>query len=609
MRPESDLKAFYLFRILVLGAIARIVMATGCVEGDLNEEPDLVAFDDVAVVPDSQEAAPEEPPVLDLSPRWLPESLVPFRLPLEALGERHRPSPWPSRPEAISAVLESSNWDAVRPSVLALYKALGYRPVFLGSVEGRREALRLFAWLVASTELGIDPMHSGALRLLELTDGACKVRPAHKLGDVAHDELLQRMVQASTPSSLLLGCEAEWVPPDRELEVDVRLVAGYFVTWQSLLPRGEQIPIRWEGPQRVLPSLLELLPSDQLFWWKVAALRRFTHPALAWSTDTQGKWGRLKPGQNGPRVEELHRRLYEQGYLPQLPTGRSLRLYSTNTSAAVRAFRTAHGLPAKDQVDDAMVALLSLSREQHAGFVWLSLHETLRVGRHADGDYLEANLADGRLWWVQEGHPEALYRLATGAPLREGGGLTPTGHSQVVSVTFHPVWYPTFSQWKRQILPKTKRDKNYLANRGFEKRGNRWVQLPGPANHLGLALLSLAEENGLALHGTPDGKVFEQATRTVTSGEIWVEGVEDLAQRLVARAAPSESTSRPEAEDASATRSVALAAPIPLYVVYDRVRVAPDGQVSLVQDPYRMASTPDKGALKGLRLMLRRVTP
>ncbi len=606
LRPHS--KGFWVFRILVLGGIARIVLATGCIGVDPGQEADLLEESDGIVVADTTTTLAPPQLVVDLSARWLPESLVPFRLPLESSGQRHLPSPWPTRPEVIESVLSKPNWEGVRPSVVALYKAVGFKPVFLGSPAGRKQALALYAWLVASAELGMDPNQLGVIRLLEMTGDVCKVEAAGQLGSVAHDPTLQLFVPTASPSAFVLKCADQWVTPERELDLDVRLVAGFFVAWQHLAVPGQQSPIRWEGPDSALKTLLEMLPKDALFWRRVAALRAWTHPALAWSSDTKGKWVPLKPGVAGPRVEELNRRLFEMGYLAAMPTGRAARTFAAQTVAAVRSFRESHGLAAKDGVDASMVELLALGRERRALLVWDSLNRSLGRGEWHFPAYVMANLADQRLWWVEQGNPEATYRIAVG---KAETGRKPSELEWMATVTgivLNPEWYPTYTEWKRDILPQTKKNRSYLGQHGFEKRGNRWVQLSGERNVLGKAALSFTEQTASAVHGAPVGEPFDRAVRNYTSGDIRVDGLEELAVRWrQSGRIPGESD--PTALLESGTpRALALSEGIPFFAAFDRIRIDTQQRVAVTADPDK-GGLPQKQAVKGFRALLRRVGP
>lgn len=607
MQLHPSTRGFWLFRVLVIGGIARIVLATGCIGVEPGQESDAIEEPDGVVVADVAET-PAEIPVIDLSARWLPESLVPFRLPLEATGQRHLPSPWPTRPQVVEALLGKPNWDGVRASVVGLYRAFGYKPIFMANPAARKEALELFAWLVASGELGLDPSQLGVGRLLELTGDSCRVEAGRQLGSVAHDPTLQVFEPTATPSALVLRCNESWVAAERELELDVRLVAGFFMAWGQLADSSAQGALVWDGPGSALRILLSHLPKDGYYWKRVAAFRRWTHPALAWSTDQKGKWVPLKSGVAGPRVEELNRRLQEMGFLDVLPAGREVRTYGSKTQAAVRAFRQAHGLAAKDVVDAQVVELLSLTREKRALLVWYSLNLSLARGEIHAGSYLWANLADQSLWWVHQGQLHSGYRMAAGRVLKGGGGGTEEFAVGVASAMLNPEWWPSYAQWKREIAPLAKKDRRYLENKGFEKRGNRWVQRAGPENRFGPVVLTFGQEVPHQVHGSAAAAEFSKAQRLSTSGDLHVEGLERLVETWVEQGVTEGKVDVASVLETGNGVEVSLKERVALFVVYDRIRLDTGGGVVVAGDPYGKGM-PGKAVTKGIKGLLRRVTP
>jgi len=604
MQSINAVGSRWLFKMLVVGAIVRIVVATGCTDGDREQGEDMLQLEADVTSSEEQAVAAED----DSAPVWTSESLVRFRLPLEAANSRQRPSPWPTSPEVIASVLEHETWDQLRPVVVQLYRSLGFRPIFTGSEQSRRQGLELLKWLTASSELGLDPASLGIPRLVEMLSPGCKVEGAAVFGGVPHDSLLSNWSRATPPSALELVCNADWIAPDRELDIDIRITAAALAALGALQGSGGSGSFRWEGPDGLLPAILTMLPRDELYWSRVAALRRLTHPALAWKSDKVDRWSRLKPGVAGPRVEELHVKLFEMGYLATLPTGRAARVYGPETGEAVARFRSAHGLPPGDQVDGAAQEILQLKREQMAMLVWQSLNRSIAMNEHGEQSYLLVNVAAAELLVVNKGRIEARHRVVVGKLPKRGEGLTADSYERLAGVTVNPEYVVSEEELKRDVLPKARR-KSALAELGYEKVGDTWIRLPGPGNPLGPVALELVEPASQAIHGSYNQRIFGKQKRAVTDGEVMVDGIEALAARLLTWAGLEGGSVVGEALGSGETVSVTFPETVAVHVVYDRVLMNEAMDAAIGPDPYRMAKRADKDQIRSYRNFIRRLFP
>ena len=83
------------------------------------------------------------------------------------------------------------------------------------------------------------------------------------------------------------------------------------------------------------------------------------------------------------------------------------------------------------------------------------------------------------------------------------------------------------------------------------------------------------------LHDTPSRRLFDLASRTLSSGCIRLEQPEELV-RLLLEGRPLPAGTK----DGTRTRNVALPRPIPVYIVYLTSWVTPTGEVNFRPDVY-----------------------
>jgi len=168
---------------------------------------------------------------------------------------------------------------------------------------------------------------------------------------------------------------------------------------------------------------------------------------------------------------------------------------------------------------------------------------------------------------------------------------TPQFSASVTAVILNPSWHVPQSIVAESVgrlvrnSPATARARGYTWS--YAGGGLRVTQQPGPQNALGQMKLEMANPLTVYVHDTPSKDLFEREERTFSHGCIRTQNPLDLAAALLADAG----WGRTEIDQAVAgrrTQRVALAAAVPIYVVYMTAIARPDGSVSYLDDPYRL---------------------
>ena len=181
---------------------------------------------------------------------------------------------------------------------------------------------------------------------------------------------------------------------------------------------------------------------------------------------------------------------------------------------------------------------------------------------------------------------------------------TPIGRLNIVAWTAHPTWKPPPVVMKRDILPKLGKDpvwweKHPLTGIGPDgstkpgqevtrddiKAGWRFVQEAGKNNALGLLKFETDSSENIYLHDTSERSLFENPTRTHSSGCVRVQKWQDLAAFLAGTTAEKIA----ESIDKGKTQSFRLPK-TPVYIEYSLGDVA-DGQAVFFPDIYRRSDS------------------
>jgi len=321
-----------------------------------------------------------------------------------------------------------------------------------------------------------------------------------------------------------------------------------------------------------------LRPSADDYARLRTALARYRGIAQAggWRTLDGGK---IEPGEKGPRVHALRARLAAEGDLPTaLAEGDD---FDAPTKEAVKRFQSRHGLDADGRVGVATLAALDVSAVDRVAQIRATLERWREMPRDWPATRIVVNAAAATLAFYRGGTPEIVSRVIVGAPMHP----TPVLAARAEFVLFNPPWKVPTSIVRKEIMPKVRRDPNYLArNHYVELGGGRLQQEPGPWNALGRIKLELPNPFDVYLHDTPSRALFARSKRMLSHGCIRVAAIKPLALALLGEGWTMAAIE--EAIAAGTTRRVDLRESVPVYILYLTAFVDADGTVQFRDDAY-----------------------
>lgn len=308
----------------------------------------------------------------------------------------------------------------------------------------------------------------------------------------------------------------------------------------------------------------------------------------------------LKPGQEDDRVVPVRQRLVATGELAAThDKGRRL---DAPLAAALKRFQARHGLDEDGSVGKATLAALNVPAEERLRQIMVNLERWRGMPRALDAAHIAVNLPAATLEVVEDGTVAMTMRVVVG----DAKHPTPSMAVPMAALVLNPTWTIPPKIATKEILPKLRRDPNYLAANNMRilafpedspkaaGAGMDWVQVgehfpyrlrqqAGPDNALGQVKFVLRGSDDIYLHDTPNRKAFGKTSRALSHGCVRVEKPVELAERLLGDEWQGKLA---EAIGEKATRTMKLDREISVYLLYWTAWADDGGVVHFRDDLY-----------------------
>ena len=337
--------------------------------------------------------------------------------------------------------------------------------------------------------------------------------------------------------------------------------------------------------------------------------------AGGWSAIAAGP--AIAPGGSDPRVPALRHRLAMTGDLPAARVGADGVpvvdaplppydvSYDADLEAAVKRFQARHGLASDGVIGPGTLAAMNVPVAARIDQIRVNLERARWVLHEIKGDFVLVDVAGFDVSWFRGDEPVWTSKVIVGRPYRE----TPIFRSTITYVVFNPTWTVPPGILVKDKLPVIQRDPGYLKKnniRVIDSQGREvdpykvnWKaygpgrlppyqlrQDPGDDNALGLVKIMFPNPYAVYLHDTPSKSLFDKDERTFSSGCIRVQKAFELAEIVLSDPARWNQKTIAEVIAAKATKTVNLAQPIPVLILYWTAQPTPDGQVLFRNDVY-----------------------
>jgi murein L,D-transpeptidase YcbB/YkuD len=345
-------------------------------------------------------------------------------------------------------------------------------------------------------------------------------------------------------------------------------------------------------------ALLEIAPRTVGYVRLREALQRLRtiERAAGWGVMPAGP--PLRRGTGGPRVAQLRRLLREHEDLAGDRTSESEGAFDDALAAAVARFQERHGLLVDSVAGRATIAALNVPVGARIEQVRLGMERARWLPPVGGNRWITVNLADYRAFVFDDGRSVFETRVVIGARNHK----TPMFVDTVTHIVLNPAWNVPPSIAAKEILPKLRRDPDYLVRNHMVWVGREIQQVPGPWNALGQIAFMFPNRFNVYMHDTPAKELFAFPDRAHSHGCIRVQRPHELAELLLGR----EGWTRARLDSVIATgrRTVAtLETPIPVRITYATAFAGDDGTLHFRPDVY------GRDALLGRAMLQERQRP
>ncbi len=323
----------------------------------------------------------------------------------------------------------------------------------------------------------------------------------------------------------------------------------------------------------------------------------------------------LLPGDSDPRVPALRQHLAVTGDLESAggpgaaPSEAPLPPYDTTydaeLEAAVKRFQDRHGITSDGVIGAGTLAALNVPVAARIDQIRVNMERARWVMHELRGDFVLVDVAGFDVSWFRGDEPVWSSKVIVGRPYRE----TPIFKSLITYVVFNPTWTIPPGILVKDKLPVLKKDPGYLQRnhiRVIDSKGRdvdpssvNWRaygpgrlppyqlrQDPGDDNALGLVKIMFPNPYSVYLHDTPSKSLFDKDERTFSSGCIRVQKAFELAELVLADPVRWNSAAIADVVAAKATKTVNLAMPVPVLILYWTAQPTTDGRVIFRNDVY-----------------------
>jgi L,D-transpeptidase YcbB len=378
--------------------------------------------------------------------------------------------------------------------------------------------------------------------------------------------------------------------------------------WQGLCVDEELIPTL-EGAlasDRIEETLGKLLPHHDFYTSlkkKLASCRELAK-RQDWSVLSADP--PLRKGDQGKRVKNLRRRLYDSGDLED-KTATHQDLFGDELEKALCGYQKRHGLEVTGVLDRPTVAALNIPFEERARQIEFNLERWRWLPHDLGERFIYVNIANFELELFEGSRRIIAMKVVAGAEAWQ----TPEFASQMTHLVINPYWTIPIPVLLKEIAGYILQDPNYLRNNKMvilRGRGDQeieadadtidWAKLteknlnfrirqdPGPLNVLGRLKFVFPNKYEIFLHDTPYQEDFAKTARVFSHGCVRAEKPVELAA-YVLRGKPGWDMERIMAAiEEPCEQTVKLIDPINVYFLYGTAWQDKDGQMQFRPDIY-----------------------
>jgi murein L,D-transpeptidase YcbB/YkuD len=474
-----------------------------------------------------------------------------------------------------------------RATVTALYKANGYRPLWVGESNAKQFAQVIDA--LGNPLFNYKYKQFNQDKIIDLAfamdSGSSTQKDLEKL-DILVTESYLKLIHF-----IRVG-DVDWALVKRKLH-NLKASQDVRATWEihpRTMPSATAI-LGSIAQKNIKGYLTTLLPLIDQYKPLVSMLERYRNMPK-FSKIPFGKT--LKRGRTDSRIRTIKKLLKFTGDFPKNEsTGTG---YTKSLSTAISKFKERFNLAKGDYIDNKVIKYLNTSKKEYIQKIITNL-DMLKLQPHrSESNHVQINVPEFRLRYYQAGREAFRSDIIVGRIDRP----TPLFNDKIEYMVLNPTWTITDNLVKRDLIPVLKKHPNYLKENNIRvftsyKKGAkesplnlqklfsyehskkhvpyRFVQYPSAKNALGRVKFMFPNKYAVYLHDTDNKSLFKYRYRVYSSGCMRVQKPYDFMYALLNNAGNSYSKSNlQKIFDSNKPTTIRLKRSIPVHVLYQTVR-------------------------------------
>lgn len=259
-------------------------------------------------------------------------------------------------------------------------------------------------------------------------------------------------------------------------------------------------------------------------------------------------------------------------------------VFDRSTATALAEFQKQAGLRADGVLSNQTLAALgSPPSSRLEGDLVAQMERWRWLPADLGESHIIVNVPEFQMRLMRHGRLAHQARIIVGKP----ESATPIFSHKMEHLIVNPSWYVPPSILKKEFLPKLATDPGYAERRGYvvTRRGNSISvrQPPGERNALGNIKFMFPNDHAVYLHDTPNRSLFGTERRAYSHGCVRVDNPFALAEQVLGEGWSAERVRRLVGQG---ERTIKLARPLPIHLVYNTHVVSEAGEITIFDDLY-----------------------
>jgi murein L,D-transpeptidase YcbB/YkuD len=289
----------------------------------------------------------------------------------------------------------------------------------------------------------------------------------------------------------------------------------------------------------------------------------------------------LHEGDSSLTVQQLRKRLFTEGFIEQ-DSGNSL--FDKDILSGILRYENTQHRDFGSRITSDLIESLNISVADRIKTISVNMERCRWISPKINyaQEYIAVNIPSFKLLYFRDAKPYLISKVIVGKEFNK----TAVFSGKMSYIAFSPYWNVPNSIYQKEILPKLKKNPQYLQEQNMEWFKGSLRQKPGVDNALGLVKFIFPNSNNIYLHDTPSKSFFKKEKRAFSHGCIRVEKAHELALAIMDKDALWSAQKVDAAMHAEKESVYILKNTIPVYIAYFTAWADQDGNIAFYEDLY-----------------------